>query len=202
MGSFSIPVEFHHVLQDVGAFVSGTNSIIFKWAEFTSGLSKANEYKTADIISLLSKDVSERDVKLAKDFYHDILVKKSLECVWSGKKLNEGSINIDHAFPFVALRNNDLWNLLPAHHTINNKKRDAVPTVDMLKQPKIKDRIIHVWTNMAQQFHDQFFSEMRVALLGENKINERNWEEPCYDGLIAMSDYLIHKRGLIPWEMK
>ncbi len=81
MGSFSIPVEFHHVLQDVGAFVSGTNSIIFKWAEFTSGLSKDADFKTADIISLLSKDVSERDVKLAKDFYHNILANENLECV-------------------------------------------------------------------------------------------------------------------------
>ena len=89
MGDFSIPVEFHHVLQDVGAFVSGTNSLIFKWAEFTSGLTRRADLKTADIISLLSKDVSERDVKLASNFYHNILVHENLECVWSGKKLND-----------------------------------------------------------------------------------------------------------------
>jgi hypothetical protein len=201
MGSFSIPIEFHHILQVVGAFVSGTNSIIFKWAEFTSGLSNDPAFKTSHIISLLNTEASERDVKQARNFYYNILYNESLECVWSGKKLQTDSINIDHAFPFVALRNNDLWNLLPAHHTINNKKRDAIPTGDILKQPMIKERIIQAWTNQAKQFDQQFFSEIRIALMGNKNIDNKNWQNPCYNGLIKMSDYLITQRGLTPWQL-
>ncbi len=89
-----------------------------------------------------------------------------------GKKLHEHSLNIYDAFPFVALRTR-LWNLLPAHQTINNKKRDAVPTVGILEQPKVKDRIIHAWANLASQFREQFFSEIRVALLGKVKLDVR-----------------------------
>ncbi len=202
MGSFSIPIEFHHVLLAVGAFISGTNSIIFKWAEFTSGLKTDSSLQTSDIISMLSKDVSERDVKQAKDFYSDILVRDKLECVWTGKKLQVNSMNIDHAFPFVALRNNDLWNLLPAHQQVNNEKRDAVPTTDILKQKQVKERIIKVWSNLALKFEDQFFNEIRIALLGNNRLDLNNWENSCYTGLINMSEYLINQRGLIPWQIR
>ena len=77
-----------------------------------------------------------------------------------------------------------------------------MPTVNILKQPGVKDRIIHAWTSLARQFQDQFFSEMRVALLGESKLDVKNWEEPCYNGLLDMSEYLVNQRGLIPWNMK
>lgn len=198
MGFFSIPIEFHHVLQVVGAFVSGTNSIIFKWAEFTSNLTKDVKVNTSSIISLLNHEVNERDVKQAKNFYANILKKEGLECVWSGKTLHE-SLNIDHALPFVALRNNDLWNLLPTNDQINNRKRDAIPTPELLKSKSIKERIIWNWEKMYEDFHDQFISEIKIALLGSRSINEKNWENTCYEGFVNMSHYLIEERGLTPW---
>jgi hypothetical protein len=109
-------------------------------------------------------------------------------------------MHIDHAFPFVALRNNDLWNLLPSHETVNMKKRDGIPAPELLKQARIRDRIVYAWEKLADSFHDQFFSELRVSLLGSARIDERNWRSQCYKGLIHMSNYLIEERGLIPWK--
>lgn len=201
MGSFSVPIAFYDVLQVVGTFISGTNSIIFKWAEFTSNLSGDVKITTSDMISLLSQDVSERDVLQAKNFYNDILIKDELFCVWSGKKL-KNDLNVDHLFPFVALRNNDLWNLLPTNDKINNKKRDNIPNPELLSIPRVKERIIFAWEQLASSFEEQFFSEVRISLLGREKINTNNWKNQSYKGLLDMSRYLIEDRGLNSWQYK
>lgn len=201
MGTFSVPIAFYDVLQVVGTFISGTNSIIFKWAEFTSNLTNDVKITTSDMISLLSQDVSERDVLQAKNFYNDILSKDELFCVWSGKKL-KNDLNVDHVFPFVALRNNDLWNLLPTNDKINNKKRDNIPNPELLSNAKVKERIIFAWEQLASSFEEQFFSEIRISLLGREKIIPNNWKNQSYKGLTDMSRYLIEDRGLNSWQFK
>ena len=66
--------------------------------------------------------------------------------------------------------------------------------------PKIRDRIVFAWERLEDSFHDQFFSELRVSLLGSAGIDESNWKSQCYNGLVHMSNYLIEERGLIPWK--
>jgi CRISPR/Cas system Type II protein with McrA/HNH and RuvC-like nuclease domain len=184
----------------VGTFISGSHSIIFKWAEFTSNLTKDSALNTSDFISLLSDKGNVRDVEKAKRFYQEILEKEPLNCIWSGKSVSSG-MHIDHLLPFSAIRNNDLWNLLPAREEMNIRKRDSIPPPELLESNSIKSRIIGIWDKIVNQQRDQFFQEVSVSLLGMSKIDEKNWEIPCYKGLIQMSDYLIHQRGLTPWKM-
>ena len=112
-GTFMIPVELYHVMQVVGSFVTGTHSLIFRWAEFTSRLSREHPVSTSDMIALLKSDFNERDILQAKNYYAEILSNGELYCTWSGEKISN-DLHIDHMVPFIAFRNNDLWNLLPA----------------------------------------------------------------------------------------
>ncbi len=200
-GAFEIPLDFHHVLRVVGTFISGSHSIIFKWAEFTSNLTNDKELSTSNLITLLSHRGSVRDVEQAKRFYQEILEKERLQCIWSGKPLSS-RMHIDHLLPFSAIMNNDLWNLLPAREEVNIQKRDCIPTPELLEISSIKSRIIGTWEKLVDNQPDQFFQEIGVALLGRSKMDEKNWQNPCYNGLIQMSDYLINQRGLTPWKLK
>ena len=198
MGTFSISIDFYTVLRDVGTFVAGNNSIIFKWADFTSNIVPGSEIKASNIITLLSDLDVERDVLQAKYFYRDILEKDQAECVWTGKKLKT-NMHIDHLLPFSALHNNDLWNLLPSSDAINIKKKDAIPTKALLTERKIRDRIIGYWEKLHETFEGQFIRELNISLLGHRLAEPDNWKTLGYNGLIDMSEHLIHNRGLTPW---
>lgn len=197
-GSFSIPVEMYHVMKVVGSFVTGTHSLIFRWAEFTSGISRDHQFTTSDIISLLKSEYRERDIVQAKDYYANIINPQNLHCVWSGKKITK-EMHIDHMIPFVALRNNDLWNLMPSRKEINIRKSDRIPVKELLNTSSVKDRIIYYWSELINAFPEQFKSEIQVSLLGRIPFDPGNWQNNAYSQLITISSHLIEDRGFSPW---
>lgn len=199
MGSFSIPADFHHVLATVGSFVAGTHSILFKWAEFSSGMVNDGSVKSSDVVELLSDSVSVRDVEMAKNFFRNVLDQDSIRCTWSGKKLAASTMHIDHILPFSAIQNNDLWNLLPAYGNLNIRKKDDIPPMELLGKSVIKDRIIFYWEEIVRRNEEQFFREVEVALTGMDSLDRSNWKNTSYKGLMSLSRHLIEKRGLNPW---
>jgi SAM-dependent methyltransferase len=58
-----------------------------------------------------------------------------LHCVWSGRRLEIATLDIDHCLPWTAWPCGDLWNLLPAHRRVNqHEKRDRLPADDLLRR--------------------------------------------------------------------
>ena len=198
LGTFSIPVELYHVMQVVGSFVTGTHSLIFRWAEFTSGISNDPGITTSNMISLLKSEFNERDIVQAKNYYSHILENDTLQCVWSGKQVREG-MHIDHMIPFVAIRNNDLWNLLPSRGDVNIRKSDRIPAGELLRRSSVKERILFYWGELMNAFPAQFRSEIQVALLGNAPFTNKGWKNDSYNQLIGISHHLIEDRGFSPW---
>ena len=198
LGTFSIPVELYHVMQAVGSFVTGTHSLIFRWAEFTSGISDDPGITTSNMISLLKSDFNERDIVQARDYYSRILDEDMLHCVWTGKRLWEG-MHIDHMIPFVAIRNNDLWNLLPSRGDVNVRKSDRIPSVELLERSVVKERILYYWNALLEAFPEQFRSELQVALLGNTAFSLGGWKNDSYGRLMDFSRHLVEDRGFSPW---
>ncbi|GAV36781.1 hypothetical protein ROTAS13_04469 [Roseomonas sp. TAS13] len=57
-----------------------------------------------------------------------------LHCVWSGRRLDAASLDIDHCLPWSAWPCGDLWNLLPAHRQVNQReKRERLPADGRLR---------------------------------------------------------------------
>lgn len=111
------------------------------------------------------------------------------------KKIN--NYDIDHVIPFSIWKNNDLWNLLPAQSTINNKKRDKIPSVELITQQK--DIIIHYWEIIHKAQEQRFLEEIQVTLLGNNPI--ANWQNIAFNQLLNTSKYLIETRGYEQWKI-
>ena len=89
----------------------------------------------------------------------------ALTCVWSATRIRK-ALHIDHCFPWARWRNNDLWNLLPAHGTINLRKSDRLPSSSAMADAR--DRMLewwgHAWVQSPDE--DQFFMEARYSLPG------------------------------------
>ncbi len=89
-------------------------------------------------------------------------------CVWSGKKLQSTNMDIDHCFPFSAWPCGDLWNLMPALRTLNQREKgDKLVTADTLA--RAADRINDWWERAYLDREDppraiRFFAEAGAAL--------------------------------------
>ena len=196
LGTFNIPLKFYEAFYLLGSLVTGKDSLILKWADFTVNLYHDKEISHQHILDLLLKSpTDERNVvdirKLLSKY------KSEFKCTWSNTNLND--FVIDHMIPFSVYRNNDLWNLVPVNPKINNRKSNKIPSKELLL--KRKDLIIHAWEVVSSNFENRFFYEMQIDLIGNQKINKDNWQLLAFANLIQRSEYLINIRGCEIWNI-
>jgi hypothetical protein len=195
-GRFSIPKEYYQVFVVLGSFIIGQESILFKWAEFSVNASSKKLSIEKVISQVLKTPITEREVNASKVIYKSILnTEGKVHCVWSGDLIK--SYDIDHVIPFSVWKNNDLWNLLPAKATLNNKKRDKIPSASLIERQK--DLIIYYWELIFENQKQRFEKEVQVSLLGNNAFN--NWQNLAIEQLKQSCSYLISTRGFEEWKM-
>lgn len=195
-GSFSIPIEYYETFKILGHFVEGTDSILFKWAEFSVNASRKNLSFDVVLNEILKSPVTQRDVDESKRIYRNIIKNEGkVYCVWTGRTVSK--FDIDHLIPFSIWKNNDLWNLLPAQAKINNDKRNKIPSIEVIERQK--DLITYYWEIIDSYKHDRFQKEIRLSLLG-NK-TDLNWKSAAINQLKNNCNFLITKRGYEEWNI-
>lgn len=194
-GTFSIPKEYYEAFQVIGSFVSGQDSLLFKWAEFSVNASKHNLSIDKVLNDVLKNPITEREIAESKNFYKSILRKEGkVYCVWSGDSISR--YDIDHMIPFSVWKNNDLWNLLPSRKTTNNDKRDKIPSPELVERKK--DIITYYWQLIYDNNPQRFRKEIQVALLGNNTFE--SWQDTAIMQLQRSCEYLISVRGFAEWK--
>lgn len=194
-GTFTIPRNYHEAFMLLGSFINGTRSLLFEWADFTLRADSRKIFTKGEILQLLDPLYDkEREVGEIKTFYEK-QNKQDLLCVWSGKPI-KGDMNIDHMMPYSLWKNNDFWNLLPAKSIINGKKRDKIPSLELLARQK--DLIIYYWEMLYNAYPNRFQKELQLSLLGIAPFENTNWQKKSFKSLENKCDYLITQRGLEP----
>ena len=195
-GTFSISLEYYDAFALLGSFISGQDSILFKWAEFSVNASKKHLSLESVVNEVLRSPITEREISASKRFYEGILKKqKFVECVWTGDKIK--SYNVDHVIPFSVWKNNDLWNLLPSRPKTNNTKRAKIPTPDFIESKR--GQIINYWNLINEHHHKRFQKEIKIALLGER--SQLLWQDEAIEQLKISCNYLIENRGFQEWKI-
>lgn len=126
----------------------------------------------------------ERDVRVARELALELLRHNQLFCVWTGQKLKEDSLDIDHCFPWSAWPCGDLWNLLPASRSVSQRqKTDLLPSAERLANAR---EMIFDWWNAGYLHHTnsligrQFLTEAYASLPG---IVETQSPEAVFSGM-------------------
>lgn len=193
-GTFSIPVDYYEAFKVLGSFISGQDSILFKWAAFSVNASNDNLSFNQVMKEVLHSPVTMRQVAESKNIYKEVLQQQGkVYCVWSGKRLT--TYDIDHMIPFAVWKNNDLWNLLPAARKVNNEKRDKIPSPLLIERRQ--DLILNYWDIIFQNQQQRFKKEIQVALLGNHDFS--NWKAEGISQLKNRCTYLIENRGFEEW---
>ena len=199
-GEFSISADLNNVFLYFGGFISGENTLLLKWANFSSQKS-GGRISVAEAMEVLQKaPETERDTLEAQDFYKHLWnTKEPIICVWTGKKITSmGGCHLDHVLPFSAWKNNELWNLMPSLPEVNGKKSDKIPSVNLLDARKAA--ILYYWERM-QRYHPVLFEKkIRISLVGSS-FDTARWQEQAFDALKEKCRYLIEIRGFTEWDV-
>lgn len=176
----------------MGSFITGMHSILINWAEFTVDKDKSLSLNQV-LETMLNSPQEVRNVLLSQKIFTSLKEEKGeLECVWSGVEITN-DLNIDHILPFSVWRNNDLWNLLPSKAKVNKRKRDKIPSLELLD--KRKDRIISYWRLLWKTEQIGFEKELNINLVTRQDFNDSNWENLAFKSLKEKCHYLINTRG-------
>ncbi len=134
-GELRIPTNIWRALQRFYAWIEP--ALISEWVCLMKSYAESQGRGLDDRIlsSAMSWSDPVRDVALARQLAVDLLRSNTLFCVWTGKELDEASLDIDHCLPWSACPCGDLWNLTPAEHDINQRqKRERLPSAEGLRR--------------------------------------------------------------------
>ncbi|RWP64137.1 methyltransferase domain-containing protein [Mesorhizobium sp.] len=121
-------------------------ALIAEWTRLTKTYAARQGRRVDDAALAVAMTWQEpsRDVRAARERAICLSERRSLYCTWSGKRLVGETLDLDHCFPWSIWPCGDLWNLMPAHRTVNQReKRARMPSDSLLRAAA--DRIIHWW---------------------------------------------------------
>jgi hypothetical protein len=199
-GTYTLSREYDMIFEILGSFISGEDAVLFQWAEFIRSASNGNVSLATSLEHLRTFPVTDRDKEPAGSFYRDLQREQGfIHCVWSGKAIRDKeSPEIDHLLPFSVLRNNDLWNLLPATKQVNKDKLDKIPSPEFIevRKPAIK----LYWGLLREKYPLQFDRELAISLTGPIDMNA-DWQEIAIGNLKEKCRYFIEVRGFDAWSL-
>jgi hypothetical protein len=141
---------------------------VSEWARLIREYAKRQGRQIAEekMVAAMRWSDPERDVLQARSIAVSLLGSSDLRCVWSGRVLSVGTLDIDHMFPWAAWPCSDLWNLLPTDRNVNQRlKRNRLPSAATLS--RAEDRIVGWWQRAyldKTSLLEQFLTEARASL--------------------------------------
>jgi len=124
-----------------------------------------------------------------------------LECVWSGREVaSRSNLDVDHALPFALWQDSSSWNLFPATASINNQKRDKLPTMELVRRRK--EVIVSYWELLFEASPTRFALESRKLAGPQLAVTPEggNWQNPLFSTFIEAIEYTASSRGVPRWE--
>ena len=187
-GALSVPRKLWQALQRFSVWVEP--SLVVEWERLMQGYA-AGQGRTIDpgvVGAAMTWLEPTRDVALPRQLAERLLANATpLFCVWSGRRLDSSSLDIDHCFPWSAWACGDLWNLLPAHRIINQReKRDRLPSDNAMRAAR--EPILSWWntaylSEIGGLLSRRFFEEASASLPGLSRADEPILPGDVFDGV-------------------
>jgi hypothetical protein len=180
-------------------------ALLAEWVRLMQSYASGQERSLheADIALALTWSDPSRDVTLARQRAIALLDSQDLFCVWSGKRLTERSLDIDHCFPWSAWACDDLWNLLPSDRVVNQRqKRDRLPSVARLQAAQ--DRVQGWWEEAYRQALNpalpvRFTQEACASLPGLLSVSASPTLDDCFTAIRLQQVRLKHDQQVPEW---
>lgn len=166
-GVLTVPGHLWRALSRYGAWIEPM--LVAEWARLmrTYGDRMAMVVGTGVAESALAWDEPVRTTELGRLAAERLIAAGSkVECVWTGRVLQLGKLDVDHCLPWAVWPCGDLWNLAPCDPQVNrHEKRDRLPSA--VTFALARERLLGWWkaaylSDVALQ--PRFMREARAAL--------------------------------------
>ena len=181
-GEVSVPAHLWNALARHDAWIEP--ALVAEWTALMDGYAErqGRSLDRSEVARAMTWSSPSRDVQFVRQISDALMERDELFCVWTGRRLTRARRNIDHCMPWAAWPCDDLWNLLPADRTVNQRqKRARLPSADALRIAR--DRICSWWEKgylaADRVSEERFFAEARSSLPLEPL------EEPDLDDLFC-----------------
>ena len=167
-GTVRVPRHLWNAMRRFAVWIEP--ALVTEWSRLTRDYATSQGRPLDDAILAVAMAWSDpnRSVATVRDIALSRLeAGQPVHCVWSGRLLDAGRLDIDHCFPWVAWPCSDLWNLLPSDRRVNqHQKRDRLPSAEALL--RASDRISAWWSSayLGQLLAPRFASEAVASLPG------------------------------------
>jgi protein-L-isoaspartate O-methyltransferase len=167
-GDLLVPRHLWRALQRFDVWIEP--ALIAEWSRLMNvyAARQGRRIAEAKIATAMTWSEPSRDVRIAREQACRLIGSSKLHCVWSGRVLSVDALDVDHCFPWTVWPCDDLWNLLPAHRSVNqNQKRDKLPGVDVLRSAQAR---IQEWWDKGylkadnQVLPERFMTEAKATL--------------------------------------
>ncbi|MBD1999320.1 methyltransferase domain-containing protein [Leptolyngbya sp. FACHB-541] len=180
-------------------------ALIAEWIRLMKGYAsgQGRPLNEAELAAAMTWSDPSRDVTVARQRAIELLSCKDLFCVWSGKRLNEQSLDMDHCFPWSAWACDDLWNLMPSDRRVNqHQKRDRLPGAEVLRSAE--ERVQFWWDAAYLQAVNplipvRFTHEARASLPGLFDVADPFALDDLFTGIMMQQVRLKYDQQVPEW---
>lgn len=165
-GELKVPLHLWRALVCHDAWIEP--ALITEWVRLMESYaqSQGRDLDPALVARAMRWHEPSRDVAFVRKTATTLMEEGSVHCVWTGRRLNQEKLDIDHFLPWRAWPCDDLWNLLPSDPQVNRHgKRDRLAAAEVIE--KSQDRIVD-WWQRAWLRHpgiaERFRTEARASL--------------------------------------
>ena len=199
-GEMLVPRHLWQTLQRFDAWIEP--AIVAEWSRLIRSYASRRGAQVDDsmLAAAMTWEEPNRDVRLARERALEMSEAGNLYCVWSGRRLDQKSLDVDHCLPWVAWPCDDLWNLMPAHRTVNqNEKGACLPGERLLRSAQ--DRILNWWgpayLEGVPAISDRFWLEANSSLPGIQ--TENGTLDDIFDAVCLQRMRLKHDQQAPEW---
>ena len=200
-GEMLVPRHLWQSLQRFGVWIEP--AIVAEWGRLMRNYASNLGISVDDTVMAAAMTWAEpnRDVRVVRERALELSTERNLYCVWSGRALNQESLNVDHCLPWTVWPCGDLWNLMPAHRTVNQKqKKDLLPSDRLLRSAQ--DRVLDWWESayLTEEFavSNRFWQEANSSLPGI--ISDQKKLADIFDAVCLQRMRLKHNQQAPEWK--